>query len=128
MRFRMDECSRILLLLRTGLSCWLLELPLSVLVVVVVVVVLLVVVVVVVVVVAAPRFRLRRRLLALRLVVARDAVAEEAVVILIFVIIIVLNLMVGVAGGDVVCEGTSSAMHHAVDSDVSWVSCITCRR
>lgn len=126
MRFRMDECSRILLL-RTGLSCWLLELPLSVLVVVVVVV-LLVAVVVVVVVVAAPRFRLRRRLLALRLVVARDAVAEEAVVILIFVIIIVLNLMVGVAGGDVVCEGTSSAMHHAVDSDVSWVSCITCRR
>lgn len=120
----MDECSRILPLLRTGLSCWLLELPLSVLVVVVVV--LLVVVVVVVVVVAAPRFRLRRRLLALRLVVARDAVAE--VVILIFVIIIVLNLMVGVAGGDVVCEGTSSAMHHAVDSDVSWVSCITCRR
>lgn len=124
MRFRMDECSRILLL-RTGLSCWLLELPLSVLVVVVV---LLVAVVVVVVVVAAPRFRLRRRLLALRLVVARDAVAEEVVVILIFVIIIVLNLMVGVAGGDVVCEGTSSAMHHAVDSDVSWVSCITCRR
>lgn len=126
MRFRMDECSRILLLPRTGLSCWLLELPLSVLVVVVVVL-LVVVVVVVVVVVAAPRFRLRRRLLALRLVVARDAVAE-VVVILIFVIIIVLNLMVGVAGGDVVCEGTSSAMHHAVDSDVSWVSCITCRR
>lgn len=118
----MDEGSRILpmlllprLLLLTGLSCWLLELPLSV-------VLVLVVVVVVVVVVAAPRFRCRR--LVFRLVVARDAVV---VVILIFVIIIVLNLMVGVAGGDVVA-GTSSAMHHAVDSDVSWVSCITCRR
>lgn len=122
MRFRMDEGSRILLL--TGLS-WLLELPLSV----------LVVVVVVVVVVAAPRFFLLRRQRLPEVLVARDVVVVEAVVILIFVIIIVLNLMVGVAGGDegvvvvAAVSGTpSSAMHHAVDSDVSWVSCMTCRR
>lgn len=49
------------------------------------------------------------------------------VLIFIFVIIIVLNFRVGVAGGDVVV-GTSSAIHHAVESDVSWVSCIACRR
>lgn len=104
----MDEGSRVLLLL-TGLF-WPLQLVL------VLQLSVLVVVVVVVVVVAAPRFRLREVL-----------VASAVVVVRIFVIIIVLNLMVGVAGGDVVA-GTSSAMHHAVDSDVSWVSCITCRR
>lgn len=47
--------------------------------------------------------------------------------IFIFVIIIVLNFSVGVAGGDVV-GGTSSAVHHAVERDVSWVSCSACRR
>lgn len=103
----MDEGSRVLLLL-TGLF-WPLQLVL-------VLQLSVLVVVVVVVVVAAPRFRLREVL-----------VASAVVVVRIFVIIIVLNLMVGVAGGDVVA-GTSSAMHHAVDSDVSWVSCITCRR
>lgn len=54
-------------------------------------------------------------------------VVVVVLVFFIFVIIIVLNLMVGVAGGDVVW-GTSSTVHHAVESDVSWVSCIAIRR
>lgn len=65
-------------------------------------------------------------LLLLPVLLWQVVVMALVVLIFIFVIIIVLNFRVGVAGGDVVV-GTSSAIHHAVESDVSWVSCIACR-
>lgn len=56
-----------------------------------------------------------------------EVLALVVLILILVLIIIVRNFSVGVAGGDVV-GGTSSAVHHAVERDVSWVSCMACRR
>lgn len=56
-----------------------------------------------------------------------EVLALVVLILILVLIIIVRNFSVGVAGGDVV-GGTSSAVHHAVERDVSWVSCRACRR
>lgn len=119
-RFRMDECSRVvlvgvewplLLLLMVSVgSCGAVERLLLLLLV-------------------QSRLLLSSSLFRLLWPVLLWLVEELALVVLIriFVIIIVLNFSVGVAGGDVGC-GTSSAVHHAVEREVSCVSCSACRR
>lgn len=121
-RFRMDECSRGVVLVVVGVD-WALLLMVS-----------------------AGSTGVERLLLLLLLVQSRLLLSSLFLLLLllpvvllwlvevlalvvrifIFVIIIVLNFSVGVAGGDVV-GGTSSAVHHAVERDVSWVSCSACR-
>lgn len=56
-----------------------------------------------------------------------EVLALVVLILILVLIIIVRNFSVGVAGGDV-AGGTSSAVHHAVERDVSWVSCRACRR